>query len=71
MNDRFHYLEVSLAMVLIVIGVTIASHPWLESWLGPDAALYVVGVIVAIVTFGVITTVRATKSHMSASSQIH
>jgi len=68
MNDRLHHLEVSLAMALIVIGVTLASHPWLESWLDPDAALYVIGAIGAILALGVLATVCATKRQVDASS---
>ncbi len=34
MIDRFKYLQVSLSLVLVVIGVKMMTHGWLKSWLG-------------------------------------
>jgi tellurite resistance protein TerC len=53
MIGRFEYLKVSLAVVLMVIGVKMLTHGSLEAWLGAHFNFYVLGVIASIIAAGV------------------
>jgi tellurite resistance protein TerC len=57
MIDRFKYLKVSLAVVLVVIGVKMMTHGWLKAWLGAHFNFYVLGVVASIIAAGVVASV--------------
>jgi len=57
MFDRFKYLKVSLAIVLMVIGVKIMAHGWLKAWLGAHFNFYVLGVVASIIAAGVLASI--------------
>ena len=62
MIDRFKYLQVSLSLVLVVIGVKMMTHGWLKSWLGTHFNFYVLGVVAAIIAAGVIVSLWVTRN---------
>lgn len=39
MNDRLPYADVSIAAVLVVVGIALAAYPWLGTATFPAAAL--------------------------------
>ena len=56
MIDKFRYLKVALATVLMVVGVKMMIHGWLKEVLGPNFNLYLLGVVVLILATGVIAS---------------
>jgi tellurite resistance protein TerC len=56
MIDRFHHLKVSLAVVLMVVGVKMMTHKWLKEQLGENFNLYLLGTVVLILAAGVIAS---------------
>ncbi len=61
MIDSFRYLKVSLALVLVVIGVKMMTHVWLKAWLGASFNFYVLGVVGGILTIGVVASLIARR----------
>ena len=59
MIGKFRYLKASLAVVLAVVGVKMLIANWLKAWLGENASLYLLGVIVLILAGGVIASLWA------------
>jgi tellurite resistance protein TerC len=66
--DRFRYLKVSLAVVLVVIGVKMMTHGHLKAWLGAHVNFYMLGVIALIVATGVIVSLATTRRARVATS---
>ncbi len=56
MMDKFAYLKISLAVILMVVGVKMLTHTWLKSMLGEYFNFYVLGVVVAVLAAGVIAS---------------
>jgi tellurite resistance protein TerC len=56
MLNRFHLLEVSLAIVLALVGVKMLSGHWLKHLFGEDYNYYVLGLVVVILLGGVIAS---------------
>ncbi len=56
MIDTFRYLKVSLAFVLMVVGVKMMTHGWLKAWLGASFNFYVLGVVGGIIAAGVVAS---------------
>ncbi len=56
MIDSFRYLKVSLAVVLMVVGVKMMTHTWLKTMLGEGFNLYLLAVVLAILTAGVVAS---------------
>jgi tellurite resistance protein TerC len=52
--DRFHYLRVSLALLLALIGIKLLLRDILPA--GPDAVFYTLGAVVLILTGGIIAS---------------
>lgn len=48
MNDRLPYADVSIAAVLVVVGIALAASPWLGTATFPVAALTCSAVLVAL-----------------------
>ena len=61
MIDKFRYLKVALAAVLMVVGVKMMTHGWLKQVLGQHFNLYLLGVVVAILAAGVVASLWATR----------
>jgi len=56
MIERFTYLKVSLAFVLMVVGVKMLTHSWLKERLGANFNFYVLGVVAGILLLGVVAS---------------
>ena len=65
--DRFKYLSVSLAAVLILVGTKMMIHSWLKSWMGPHFNLYLLGAILGILAAGVVVSLLATRKRTPAA----
>jgi tellurite resistance protein TerC len=61
MMDRFKYLKISLSVVLMVIGVKMMTHGWLEEWLGVHFNFYVLALVATIIAVGVVASLLATR----------
>jgi tellurite resistance protein TerC len=57
MMGMFRYLKVSLAAVLMVVGVKMMTHGWLKETLGPNYNLYTLGVVFLILAAGVVASI--------------
>ena len=66
MIDRFRYLKVSLALVLIVVGLKMMSHGWFKSVLGAGFTFYVLGVIAGLIGAGVVASLVARRRDAAA-----
>ena len=56
MIDRFQYLKVSLAFVLMIVGVKMMTHGWLKQLLGQHFNLYLLAVVLAVLLAGVLAS---------------
>ncbi|MFO0837179.1 MAG: TerC family protein [Phycisphaerae bacterium] len=56
MIDRFQYLKVSLAFVLMIVGVKMMTHGWLKQVLGPNFNVYLLAVVVGVLLAGVLAS---------------
>ena len=65
--DRFKYLKVSLAAVLMLVGTKMMIHSWLKSWMGRHFNLYLLGAILAILAAGVVASLLATRKRPPAA----
>jgi len=54
--EKFRYLNVSLAIVLALVGAKILAHPWLQPALGDRATLYLLIAVAAIFAGGIVTS---------------
>ncbi len=61
MLDKFRYLKVSLAFVLVLIGIKMMTHIWLKKVLGDSFNLFVLAAVVLILAAGVIASLAAAK----------
>jgi tellurite resistance protein TerC len=68
MIEAFRYLKVSLAAVLMVVGVKMMVHGWLKQALGPNYNLYTLGVVFLILAVGVAASLVARRraAHVEA-----
>jgi tellurite resistance protein TerC len=57
MIEAFRYLKVSLAAVLMVVGVKMMAHGWLKETLGPGYNLYTLGAVFLILAIGVAASI--------------
>jgi tellurite resistance protein TerC len=56
MIESFRYLKVSLAAILLVVGVKMMVHGWLKDVLGPNYNLYMLALVFAILAAGVVAS---------------
>jgi tellurite resistance protein TerC len=63
MIDKFRYLKVSLAAVLVLVGVKMMTHTQLKAWLGEHFNLYLLGVVLLILATGVAASLLADRRH--------
>lgn len=54
MLDRFHLLEVALAIVLAIVGIKMLAGEWLKPMVGEHFNLYMLGLVLVILVGGVI-----------------
>ncbi|MCS7033807.1 MAG: TerC family protein, partial [Phycisphaerae bacterium] len=59
MMDKFRHLKVALAAVLAVVGGKMLTASWLKQVVGPNFNLYLLLLVMAILTTGVITSIIA------------
>ena len=68
MLDKFRYLKVSLAVVLMVVGVKMLIAEWLKGMLGSIFNLYLLGLVLLILAAGVAGSLiaeRRGESHLT------
>ncbi|RPJ15905.1 MAG: hypothetical protein EHM30_07745, partial [Desulfobacteraceae bacterium] len=65
MVKKFRYLKVSLALVLMVVGVKMLLAEWLKLALGKHFNLYLLTVILSILVVGVAASVLAERRRLS------
>jgi tellurite resistance protein TerC len=65
MVKKFRYLKVSLALVLMVVGVKMLLAEWLKLALGKHFNLYLLTVVLSILAAGVATSVLVERRRMS------
>ena len=68
MVEKFRYLKVSLALVLMVVGVKMLMAEWLKLALGKHFNLYLLTVVLAILAGGVASSLMAERKRMSRPS---
>ncbi len=56
MMNKFRYLKVSLSLVLVLVGAKMLTVHWLKEWLGEHFNLYLLGLVLAILTAGVVAS---------------
>ena len=61
MLERFRYLKVSLALVLMVVGVKMLVAKWLKEMLGSGFNFYLLGVVLLILGAGVVASLIADR----------
>ena len=61
MLDKFRYLKLALALVLVVVGVKMMTVSWLKQALGANFNFYVLAVILGILALGVIVSLAANR----------
>jgi tellurite resistance protein TerC len=59
MLDRFRYLKVALALVLMVVGVKMLTAKWLKEMLGGGFNFYLLGLVLLILAGGVAVSLMA------------
>ncbi len=57
MIGSFRYLKVSLAVILIMVGVKMMAHSWFKKLLGEHFNLWILGLIALILTAGVVASI--------------
>jgi len=65
MVKKFRYLKVSLALVLMVVGVKMLLAEWLKLTLGKHFNLYLLAVVLSILAAGVAASILAERRQMS------
>jgi len=61
MIEEFRYLKVSLAVILMVVGVKMMTHVWLKALIGQHFNLYLLALVVLILAAGVIASIVASR----------
>jgi tellurite resistance protein TerC len=61
MIETFKYLKVSLAVVLMLVGVKMMTHTWLKAVLGEHFNLYLLGAVLLILSAGVAATLASAR----------
>jgi tellurite resistance protein TerC len=64
MVNKFQYLKVSLALVLLVVGVKMLLAEWLKLALGRHFNLYLLAVILSILAAGVVASILTERRRM-------
>jgi len=56
MINKFQYLKVSLALILMIVGVKMMTHSWLKEMLGPHFNFYLLAVVLGVLLAGILTS---------------
>jgi predicted tellurium resistance membrane protein TerC len=56
MIAKFRYLKPALSLILLVVGVKMLTAHWLKAWLGDSFNFVILGVILALLIGGVVTS---------------
>jgi tellurite resistance protein TerC len=59
--DKFRYLKVSLAAVLVIVGVKMMTHTQLKAWLGENFNFYLLAVVLLVLAGGVVASLLVRK----------
>lgn len=70
MMDKFRYLKVSLAMVLLLVGIKMLAASWLKGLFGAGANFYLLGAILLILATGVVASM-VVKQHPEIRGEKH
>ncbi len=68
MIDKFQYLKVSLAVVLMLVGVKMMTHTQLKAWLGEHFNFYLLGAVLLILGAGVVTSLLSGRNRNAADT---
>jgi tellurite resistance protein TerC len=66
--DKFRYLRASLAVILAVVGVKMLAADVLKHWVGPAANFYLLGLVAAILSVGIIASIANPAQAEAADS---
>jgi len=66
MMDKFRYLKVSLAFVLMLVGIKMLTHTYLKKILGENFNLYLLGAVMLILAAGVVASLVSNKREAHA-----
>ncbi len=67
--EKFRYLRASLAVILAIVGMKMLTADLLKHWVGPSANFYLLGVVVAILSVGIIVSMaNPTRAENSAAA---
>ena len=69
MIEKFRYLKVSLAFVLLLVGIKMMAHTWLRELLGDSFNLFLLAAVVLILAAGVIASMASAKRAVLESSK--
>jgi predicted tellurium resistance membrane protein TerC len=67
MLDKFRYLKVALALVLMVVGAKMLVAKWLKEMLGSGFNFYLLGLVLLILAAGVAVSLIAERRGKSAA----
>ncbi len=56
MMNRFQYLKISLAVVLMIVGVKMMTHGWLKQVLGSNFNFYLLAVVLCVLLAGIVAS---------------
>ena len=65
--ERFRYLNVSIAVVLVVVGVKMLATSWFQVLFGPSSNFYLLGIIVIVLVAGVVASWLARADRVERS----
>ncbi len=70
MLDKFRYLKLSLALVLLVVGGKMLLAEWLKGLLGSGFNVYLLGVVILILASGVVASIIADRRDERLGSEL-
>jgi tellurite resistance protein TerC len=68
MIKKFRYLKPALSLVLMTVGVKMLAAKWLKAWLGESFNLTILGLVLAILATGVVTSLIVGKQEDGRAS---
>jgi len=66
--DRFEYLKVSLALILMLVGVKIIAGHWIRAAMGEYATLFLLGAVAVMIAGGIIASLVVTRRREKAEA---
>jgi len=67
MMNKFRYLKVALALVLLLVGVKMLAASWLKELLGKNFNLYLLAMVVLVLTLGIVFSLIVGQRESSAA----